>query len=53
MKYLVKKGELYLYKTKPNGYGYFSTKERAEKYSKTEAEELAKRYKGEIELLCQ
>lgn len=50
-RYLVKKGELYLYKTKPNGYGYFSSREHAKEYSKTEAEELAKRYKGEIELL--
>ena len=51
MNYLVKKGELYLYKTKTNGYGYFSSREHAKKFSKMEAEKLAKRYKGKMELL--
>ena len=48
MKYLVKKDDLYLYKVKPNGYGYFSTKEHATAFSKEKAKELAKMYKGEI-----
>lgn len=51
MSYLVKKDGLYLYKIKPNGYAYFSTKEHATKYSKKEATELANKYKGELELL--
>lgn len=51
MPYLVKKDNLYLYKVKPNGYGYFSTVEHAKKYSKKEATELAKAYNAEIELL--
>lgn len=48
MRYLVKKGDLFLYKIKPNGYGYFSTKEHATAFSKEKAEELAKMYKGEM-----
>lgn len=48
-KYAVKKDGMYLYKVKPNGYGYFSEKIRANKYSKKEAQELAKKYGGEIE----
>ena len=51
MKYLVKKDGLYLYKTKPNGYAYFSERTRAKAFSKKEAEDLAKKYKGELELL--
>ena len=51
MSYVVKKDGLYLYKTKPNGYGYFSEKIRAKKFNKEEAEDLAKKYKGELELV--
>ena len=50
MKYLVKKNGLYLYKLKPNGYAYFSTIDRAIKFDKNKAKELANEYKGEIEL---
>ena len=51
MKYVVKKDGIYLYKIKPNGYAYFSEKPRAKKLNKREAEDLAKKYKGELELL--
>ena len=51
MKYLIKKDGMYLYKIKPNGYAYFSERIRAKSFSKKEATELAKQYKGEIELL--
>lgn len=50
MKYLVKKDGYYLYKIKSNGFGYFSEKVRAKLFTKKEAEELAKKYKGEIEV---
>ena len=51
MSYVVKKDGLYLYKIKPNGYAYFSEKTRAKGFNKKEAEDLAKKYKGELELL--
>ena len=51
MPYIVKKDDLYLYKTKPNGYAYFSEKERAKPFNKQEAEELAKKYNAEVEKL--
>ena len=49
MKYVVRKGDIYLYKVKPNGYGYFSEKVRAKIFTKEEAQKLAKQYKGEVE----
>ena len=51
MKYVVKKGDFYLYKVKPNGYGYFSEKVRAKTFTKEEAQKLAKQFGGEIEKL--
>ena len=51
MKYVVKKDEVYLYKIKPNGWGYFSEKVRAKTFSKAEAQKLAKQFRGEIEKL--
>ena len=51
MKYIVRKDDIYLYKIKPNGYGYFSEKVRAKTFTKEEAQKLAKQYKAKVETI--